>query len=515
MAPNLTMRSARQSFLFYLIAFIVSFSLMALEIVAGRLIAPYLGVSIYTWTSVIGIVLAGIAAGNFFGGWIADTWHPQQVLVWTLAAAGGSSIVSLFLLSGLGTFLNRHAVSLIAASLGLAGAAFFLPSFFLGMVTPLLIKLALHTLEETGRIAGWIYGTGAVGSVAGVFVTGFFLITYVGTRQIVVSVSVLLVLLSGAIFVWRRARPPLLLLFVVGAVGIASFFAPAVPCEKESQYYCIQFIPAGDGVSVMLRLDHFTHNHIYLDDPKHLGDSYQQVFGLLSSYASRKYDPRRTMLIVGGGGYILPRFLQKYAPDISLNTVEIDPEVTRAVEGLVGTFTFPVVNTDGRVYVERLSDRTRYDVVFVDVFQDVSVPYHLVTKEFMETVLRHLTDRGIYAVNVVDRPDGDFLASEVKTMQEVFPQVRVFTQAPQAGETMINKTHIVLGTRDAFDEALWNAVKAQLPPGDRDIAWSPSRETVATYLRQGRILTDDYVPVEHMLASVSRDMQRETSVLNQ
>ena len=183
-----------------LIAFLSSGCVMVLELVAGRIIAPYVGSSLYTWTSIIGIVLAGISVGNYVGGRIADRWASIRLLGAIYLSAGAASLLIL----GANRLDSVLVIDRLAASgqhvivpiLLLTFALFFLPCAVLGMISPVIAKLAVRDLDSAGRTVGRIYASGAAGSIFGTLATGFWLISWFGTHTIVLGVASLLALVG-------------------------------------------------------------------------------------------------------------------------------------------------------------------------------------------------------------------------------------------------------------------------------------------------------------------------------
>ena len=157
--------------------------------------APYIGVSLYTWTSVIGVILAGISIGNFLGGRLADRYPGPSVLGLTLVAASLTSFVTLGLVSVLPQFTLW--MPLVPRILVLTTVIFFLPGCILGMITPLVVKQALTDLGHAGGLVGRVYAISTAGSLVGVYLTGFVLIAHFGTRLIVVMVAAVLLLLGA------------------------------------------------------------------------------------------------------------------------------------------------------------------------------------------------------------------------------------------------------------------------------------------------------------------------------
>src|SRR6476659_304381 len=179
-----------------LLAFISSACTLVIEIIAGRIMAPYIGVSLYTWTSIIGVVLAGMSAGNFFGGFVADRYASRRTLGFIFIAGGVSSLgILVFTQAIVG---STFGLSFLPRIVVYVAAIFFLPSFVLGMVSPVVVRLALANLEHSGHTVGTIYACSTIGSIVGTFLTGFYLISWLGTRTIVWLVASTL-LLTGVL----------------------------------------------------------------------------------------------------------------------------------------------------------------------------------------------------------------------------------------------------------------------------------------------------------------------------
>jgi MFS family permease len=177
-------------------AFLGNGCLLVLELVAGRILAPTVGVSLYTWTAVIGVVLAGISLGSWIGGKIADRRPGRSVLSLQFLLSAAASALVLIFDSNLDSVAAPFSWPTIWQVLWLSTLVFFLPSVLIGMVTPMLIKLALHSLDATGRVVGRIRAAAELGAIVGVFLTGFVLISAFGTRSIVATVAITLAVLG-------------------------------------------------------------------------------------------------------------------------------------------------------------------------------------------------------------------------------------------------------------------------------------------------------------------------------
>src|SRR4030043_900859 len=167
------------------VAFNASFRTLVSELVAGRIMAPYVGVSLYTWTSIIGVVLAGISMGAYLGGRIAHRYPRSSTLGWLLFLSG----LGAFSISPLTNLIGgaQFHTSLMTRILLITTIIFFIPSCLLGMISPVVVKLTLNNLEKTGNVVGKIYAFSTLGSILGTFATGFFLISWMGTRHILLD----------------------------------------------------------------------------------------------------------------------------------------------------------------------------------------------------------------------------------------------------------------------------------------------------------------------------------------
>jgi MFS family permease len=189
-----------------LLVFTSSAAILILELVAERIIAPQVGVSLYTWTGIIGVVLAGMSIGYFLGGKVADRW-PSRRLLGAVFFAGG--VLSMGILAGADwQGFAAPALPLIPRLLLIMTGLFFAPAAVLGMVSPLVAKLALREVGSAGRTIGGIYAAGTAGSIAGTVLTGFVFVPLFDTHVIVYAVALLLTGVGLTLMVWPRRRVP-------------------------------------------------------------------------------------------------------------------------------------------------------------------------------------------------------------------------------------------------------------------------------------------------------------------
>ena len=490
----------------YIVVFVSNACIMVLELVASRLIAPRLGVSLYTWTSVIGVVLAGIAVGNYLGGRLADRYASPFFLgiILALASLGSLSILALTnALTGAGLSEN---LPLLLSVVTYIGGLFLIPSVVLGCVSPIVVKLSLTDLQRSGTTVGKIYASSSAGSIVGTFATGFWLISWFGTRTVVLLVSGVLMLMAIWFLTYGRreravAAGAMAVVLFGGSVGLLYRAGDLQrECLLETNYFCIKVHDkqVGDTTVRELVLDRLVHSYSNIEDPTHLVYGYERTYAevIRPLLAER---PDLAALFIGGGGYTSPRYLEALLPEIRLVVAEIDPGVTdvaHAMLGLSPDTRTEIYSLDARILLANHDMGERFDIVFGDAFNDYSVPFHLTTLEFDRLVADLLRDDGMYLVNIIDGGrHGHFLRAYVRTLRQVFPHVSVIPSGSNWRESM-RTTFVIVASKQPVD-------LAHLPPSERPIA----PEELDEYLAMGEpiILTDDYVPVDNLLAPVFRD----------
>lgn len=194
--PELFFKTLKIMFIPCATVFISSFCIMVLELVAGRIIACFLGSSLYTWTSVIGVVLAGISIGNYIGGRLADRFRPARTLAILFAVCSAACLVTIVANNLIGSWTRLWQFNWPARILLHVSAVFLLPSTLLGTISPVVAKMALEKGLPTGRTVGDIYAWGATGSIFGTFVAGYYLIALMGTISIVYGVSAVMIVMT-------------------------------------------------------------------------------------------------------------------------------------------------------------------------------------------------------------------------------------------------------------------------------------------------------------------------------
>ena len=510
-----------------LTVFVSSFCIMVVELVAGRLTARYVGSSLYTWTSVIGIVLAGIAAGNYIGGRLADRYRPRDALASLFLVASATCLVIPLVNSRAGAWmLLRDQEWALRIALHVV-VVFFLPSVLLGTISPVAAKMALELGRQTGRTVGSVYSWGAVGSIFGTFLTGYYLIAHLGAVAVLLSVAA--VLLAMALLFGSRTVLPYFWTGVVGAsflamlgpwdwtatigerLGLRPFQDQSIHFHDESQYATITVEQEPDQPGVRsMTLDFLIHAYINMDDPDDLIYEYEDIYAGVTELAVRDWAPGRKLraLCLGGGGFVFPRWLLRRWPGSHVEVAEIDPQVTVAAFeafGLARTTPIRIFDLDARNHVDDSLARLEsdeafepFDAVYADAFNHYSPPFHLTTYEFNEKVRRLMSPEGVFMANVIDvYRSGRFIGAMINTVEQSFPHVYAISSALMGPSDDDGRdTFIVVGSAQPLplDEMDWDSYLGMV--------LDPDQLAVLRRRSKGLVLSDDFAPVDNLLAPV-------------
>jgi spermidine synthase len=479
------------------VTFLSSGAVLVLEIVGLRLIAPYVGVTLQTSTAVIGFALAAIALGAYAGGMTADRSDPRRLIA-PLMVGGGALIVAVLP-------LVRFTGSVLAGTdaggvLLLAAIAVVVPAALLSAVPPMVVKLQLGSLTETGSVVGRLSGIGTLGAIAATFATGFVLVAVLPSSVILVGTGVVTLLAGVAVGLFLRRGgggagrvPPGLLVLAVAGAGLAAV-APT-PCEEETAYHCARVVadPARDTGRVLL-LDTLRHSYVDVADPTHL--EFEYVRAIAATVEATQGSEPVSALHVGGGGLTLPRWLAATRPGSDSVVLEVDPgvvDIDREQMELRTSDELQVRVVDARVGLADEIPGSRYLVVG-DAFGGLSVPWQLTTRESLELVDRALADEGVYAVNLIDHPPLRFVRAELATMRAVFPNVVLLARAPVlSGEDGGNVVAVASRSPLPVDR-----LRAVLP--EFDLAWQVADgDELDRFVGDAGLLTDDHAPVDQLL----------------
>jgi SAM-dependent methyltransferase len=477
-----------------LIVFVTSAGVLVLEILAGRLLAPYVGVTLETYTGIIGTVLAGIALGSWQGGRLADHREPRTLLGPTIAIGGLLALACLPIVRLFGpAFAGRDPLAIVT----LAFLGFFAPAAVLSAVTPMVVKVQLDTLRMTGRTVGRLSAISTVGALFGTFVTGFVLLAAFPTPPIVIGIGAVLVVGGLALWSWlpRQETGPSQPPVIAGAIALAVLgLTIGTPCEHETAYFCAAVIQDPERASGrLLILDTLQHSYVDMEDPTYLEFDYARA---VVDVIDTQYPQERPLdvLHIGGGGFTLPRYLAATRPGTQSLVLELDPELVRLAQDELGLRTsaqLEVRTGDARLSIQQLPSNSR-DVVIGDAFGGLAVPWHLTTAEFIAEIDRVLRPGGVYVLNLIDHPPLAFARAETATLASAFPAAVVIAP-PQLLDRRLGGNFVLAGGE--LDVA---GIQ------DRLAARAAPETTVSGTAREGftghaPVLTDDYAPVDQLL----------------
>lgn len=474
---------------------------MILELLGTRIIAPYYGVSLYVWSSLIAVTMIALALGYYLGGFFADRFIKFR-------------LAHIFMLASLAIvlipFIGGHIMQL-TNPLGIRGGAFLsalllftVPLTTLAMVGPFVIKLATQDLQGVGRIAGSVYAVSTLGSVIATLLLGFYLLPMLGSRSIIFSLSVMLLLLALILMLVDKAGfsqissglPLWLVAILVGLLSFNGYAKPhtlvggfAVQHEEESVYGWVRVVDDLRNDNRLLLSDASVLSAISLKTGKSLL-SYQAVLGGLPLF---RPDAKSALLIGLGGGHVA---LDLKSKGLTTDTIEIDPAVA---EASLNYFHFKPTGDfivgDARYEIKKLHNH--YDIIIHDCFTGGSEPTHLLTVEMLRELRSLLTPRGVLALNYVGFTEGEgvaAVASVYKTLRAVLPNVSVFITEKEEFTDFIFLASEQLVALDRADS-------------DPRVQWLLDHQYVIDDT-DGILISDDFNPMESMQVRKSEAYRR-------
>ena len=409
-----------------------SAAVLVVELVALRLLAPYYGLTLETNTMVIGLALTAIAAGTWAGGWSADRIAPRHLLGPLLGISGAAVALTPTLVRGAAASGNPGLL-LVMATLSI-----LVPGALLSAVTPVVIKLRLTSLQQTGSVVGHLSGVGTVGAIVGTVVTGFVLISRVPVSGILVGLGVALLLTSVAVQVaGRRGRGDVVLGLVVAMAGLGAATSPS-GCDVETTYHCLAVTTDPDRpTGRTLVLDGLRHSYVDVEDPTlprvrlRPGDGVGHRHRLRGRSAAGRLPPRGrrphapALPVRDPPGHVERRVGDRRRRGRGRRAACSGGSLPDGVE---------VDVEDGRLAIDELEPDS-LDLVVGDAFGGVSVPWHLATVEAVGGLEEALAEDGVYVANLIDFGPLDFARAAVATTADVFDHVALLADpSTLAGE---------------------------------------------------------------------------------
>ncbi|GAA0516242.1 hypothetical protein Ade02nite_25700 [Paractinoplanes deccanensis] len=475
-------------------------AVLVLEIVALRLVGPYVGVTLQVSSSVIGVSLAAIAYGTWLGGRLADRYDPRSLLAPALLLGAVGTAVTLPLVRYGGELLRGGAAP---AVLLLAALAVFLPAFILSAVSPLVVKLQLSDLDRTGSVVGRLSSIGTLGAITATLATGFIFVAAMPSSWIVLTLALLLAAAGGVLWWWLRSTSALpgkprtrAVLVTVGLVGAGLGASSPSPCDVETAYHCarVESDPSTPGGRTLI-LNSARHSYVDLNDPRNLEFAYiQWIAAAADVLPAGPVDA----LHIGGGGFTMPAYLRSTRPGSAQLVAELDGGLVDLDKQKLGLETGPDLRVrvgDARVAVAEQATEA-YDLVVGDAFGYLVVPWHLATREMAADIARVTRPAGLYVQNVIDYPPDRFIRAEIATVAAAFPHVAVI--APQeALDGEVGSNFVIMASKSPLPSA---AVRTRLAAVAKEPVTLLEGAELDAFVDGARVLTDDYAPVDQLLA---------------
>ncbi len=470
------------------LVFVAAGAVLMLEILAVRLLAPYVGLTLETTTSIIGAALAGIAAGAAIGGYLADRTNTRRLIVGLLIGGGLLSLLTVPLVHWLGPGARGDGD---LAALGITLIALVPAAAVLSAVSPAVAHLQLHDLHTSGTIVGRLSAWATAGALIGTFGTGFVLVPLMPVGSAVLVIGAVLVLVGIALGSTSQVLSPAILAGLAAvalAFGVLSASSDS-PCALETNYHCVSVEPDPKLAGSHLLLDNEYNSYVDPAHPQHLGYVYTRW---IADGIDGTYRPGTPLdaVFVGGGGLTLPRWLLASRPGSHAHVLELDGEMVDFVEERFGLPRSPDLDIsigDARTSMLDIPSDSA-DLVVGDAFSGISVPWHLTTAEWIDEVQRVLKPDGIYALNLIDLEPLSLLDAESMTLLDAFRDIHLISFPDERGEPIGGNVVLI-----ASDRHLPNSVQS-----DARGAFTYPRSNVWAFAGGAEPLRDDYAPVDQL-----------------
>jgi len=385
-------------------AFLSGMGTLMIEVASFRLVAPFFGTSIFVYTNILGIIMAALAVGYFFGGKLADKFPKENTLGIIFVITGVVDallpIIALPLFSKISINITAESNSLLLVSFIGSLIVFFIPFVLMGSISPYLIRLANKSVEDSGKTAGRIFAVSTIGSILGTFLPPLLLIPTIGTRRTIILMAILLVvtafLFTRKWFVWMFA-----LILIAAFWFLPTNLIPKSEIlleELESQYSVLRVIKRTDNILALQQDDPIGYHSVLNPNSELTGLFYDQLLAI--PYFQDKTNQK--VAIIGNAAGTLARQYNLLLNDreFEIDGIEIDPAATQ-----LGKKYFDmqddhanIITMDGRIFLETTDNQ--YDIILMDAYHHLSIPPHLTSNEFFSLMANHLTKDGVAILNV-------------------------------------------------------------------------------------------------------------------
>ena len=498
-----------KKWVYYLTAFFSGTSVMAIELGASRLLAPYFSSSQIVWTIIIGIIMVAMAVGNVIGGKMADkSKTPTRLFLWLFGAATWTMLIPLFgkfLISavalGLATFVTKN--YLIWSALLSCILVFAFPLTVLGMVTPNLVKFAVKDISENGKTVGIIEACNTVGSIIGTFLPTFITIPTVGTSLTFIIFASVLYAVCIAYFIFRKkfiikSSVITAICLTIGLlssnIGVA-FWQNDLLYEGESVYNYLRVEETKSSIILSTNVLFGVQSIKKKND--NLSGMYYD-YALASPVMSQTDKEGLSVLVLGLGTGTFATQCLKYFDCCEVEGVEIDGEIIRLAKQYFDLPESVVAHEqDGRAFIDRTDKK--YDVIMIDAYKDITIPFQMSSVEFFQSVKSALKPNGsiVLNMNMYSTKKGGINDYLIGTVAQVFDSVYTVrtggnvelfaSNGYDCKEKLIDNLNLINNTRL---KSMMYSVSNDMEKQDKN----------------GYVLTDDKAPVEVLGMDILDDM---------
>ncbi|MCD8301246.1 MAG: fused MFS/spermidine synthase [Clostridiales bacterium] len=433
---NETRKILKNKFYLYLTEFFSGMSVMAVELGASRLLAPYFSSSQIVWTIIIGTIMIAMALGNIYGGRSADkNPDPDRLYKRMIISAIWIALIPVlgkYVILGISAVMifSVNSNFLIWAAFVACMVLFVFPLFLLGTVTPSLVKYAVSDLEDNGKTVGFLNASNTIGSIIGTFVPTFITIPAVGVSVTFFIFAGILLAIAIIYFCSRKQKSVravvgivvIIVACIVGHQDSFAFWEDDLTFEGESVYNYLQIKEDDDAVYLSTNVL-FGVQSVYVKDGSLTGMYYDYAMAAPFMADVNEKD-HLDVLILGMGTGTYATQCDKYFDNLNFEGVEIDKDITDlSVEYFHLSEDIPVYTYDGRAFLNAVDET--YDVIMVDAYQDITIPFQMSTVEFFTLVQEHLNENGVMVINMNMRgeEEGNINQYISDTVANVFSEV--------------------------------------------------------------------------------------------
>ncbi len=493
---------------FEIIIFIVDAIVMILELVASRLLSPYFWNSNIVWTSVIWIILLSSSLGSYLWWQIADKKNKERslktILIWTALVVFLIPFIQRFILTGIVSTISSIKLWAILSTILL----FFIPSFCMGTVNPIILRLKLEDLHTAWKTAGKISAIWTIWAIVWTFLWGFVLVPNFWSNNIIFILAI--ILLFSVFFVNCNIKEKSNIFVVIMAIVSYLAFVWFSTWNIGKEDYILSWIKntiinydteygsvriyntTKDWENVrILNIDGWFESATFTDERK----QYDLVFEY-TKYYDRMFDANidiNNVLLIWWGWYSYPKYYINHYEDKKMDVVEIDPKITEIarkyfyLDELIKDFDLEkngrltLMNEDGRTYLN--NNNKLYDAILNDAFSGDNPAKTLTTLENIKNIKKSLIKNWVYLTNIISSLEWNkskFLRAEVNTLKKVFNNVYVIP-CNTMDDLDVAQNNMVIATDDVLNlEGVYD-----LNLDENEI-----------------VITDDYCPIDSLVSDL-------------